>query len=69
MGSPSRVCDNYVGIIRKYSLVRSQKIPPTHVLLLSAFKILLIRLYEVIKIEELFLKPYCSFANILLQVM
>jgi hypothetical protein len=43
-------------------LVKSQKIPATHILLLSACKILLIRLYEAISVEELFLKPYCSFS-------
>jgi len=45
-----------------------KKIPPTHILLLSAFKILLIRLYEAISVEELYLKPYCSFANMFLLI-
>jgi len=46
-----------------------KKIPPTHILLLIACEMMLIRLYEAISVEELFLKPYCSFANILLLIM
>ena len=47
---------------------KSQNIPPTVNLLLSASNISFICLKEASSVE-LFLKPYCSFANILFWVM
>jgi len=44
---------------------KSQNIPPTVNLLLSASNISFISLKEAFSVEELFLKPYCSVANIL----
>jgi hypothetical protein len=43
--------------------------PPTHILLLNAFKIMLISLHEAISVEELLLKPYCFYANMLLPLI
>ena len=48
------------------ALVRSQKMPPTVDLFSKASKILFIRLYEAVSVDELFMKPYCSCAKILL---
>jgi len=44
----------------------SQKMPPTVILLLSAFNILSISLYEAFSVDEEVLKPKCSTAKILL---
>jgi hypothetical protein len=46
-------------------ICRSQNIPPTVNLLLSASNISFISLKEAFTVEELFLKPYCSVVNIL----
>ena len=43
--------------------------PPTVNLLLSACNISFVSLKEAFSVEELFLKPYCSFANILFWFM
>jgi len=48
---------------------KSQNISPTVNLLLSASNISFISLKEVFPVEELFLKPYCSVANILFSLM
>jgi len=48
---------------------KSQNIPPTLNLLLSASNISFISLKEAFSVEELFLKPYCSFANMLVWFM
>ena len=44
---------------------KSQNIPPTVNLSLSASNISFISFKEAFSVEELFLKPYCSVANIL----
>ena len=46
-----------------------QNNPPTVNLLLSASNISFISLKKAFSVEELFLKPYCSFANILFWLM
>jgi len=48
---------------------KSQNIPPTVNLLLSASNISFISLMEAFSVEELFLKPYCLVPNILLWLM
>jgi len=48
---------------------KSQNIPPTVNLLLSAINISFISLMEVFSVKELFLKPYCLVANILFWLM
>ena len=48
---------------------KSQNIPPTVNLLLSASNISFISLKEAFSVEELFLKPYCSVAAILFWLM
>jgi len=48
---------------------KSQNIPPTLNLLLSASNISFISLKEAFSVEELFLKPFCLFANILFWFM
>ena len=48
---------------------KSQNIPPTLNLLLSASNISFINLKEASSVEELFLKPYALFANILFWFM
>ena len=48
---------------------KSQNIPPTVNLLLSASNISFISLKEAFSVEELFLKPYFSVANILFWMM
>jgi hypothetical protein len=48
---------------------KSQNIQPTVNRLLSAGNISFISLKEAFSVEELFLKPYCSIANILLWLM
>ena len=48
---------------------KSQNIPPTLNLLLSASNISFISLKEAFSVEELFLKPYHSVANILFSLM
>jgi len=48
---------------------KSQNIPPTLNLLLSASNISFISWKEAFSVYELFLKPYCSVANILFWLM
>jgi len=48
---------------------KSQNIPPTANLFLSASNISCISLNETFSVEELFLKPYCLVANILFWLM
>ena len=48
---------------------KSQNIPPTINLFLSVSNISFISLKETLSVEKLFLKPYCSFPNILLWLM
>jgi hypothetical protein len=66
MSQNSSLVSRRVWFTQSYTLVRSQKIPPTVSLLLRASKILVIRLYEAVSVDKLVLKPYCSCASILL---
>ena len=52
-------------IYRVECLSKSQNIPPTVNLLLSASSISFISLKEAFSVEELYLKPYCLVGNIL----
>jgi hypothetical protein len=52
-------------MINTKALFRSQKMPPTGILLFKAFNISLIKLYEASSVDESHLKPYWSVDNIL----